>query len=368
MTTRTAGKRTFFRNPLVWLVALVGVLLAGGALWETVALSADRTAHPAPGRLVDMDGYNLHLDCRGEGDLTYVLTHDRGTSSIAWSLVQPELAGYARVCAWDRAGYGYSDAGRLLTSPQAAAEQLHELLERGGEKGPYVAVGHGFGTFVSRAFADGFTDEVKGLMLIDALHEDMRSELPPDYYDFALELAQGETQLGNAARFGLLRMLKAWSPESYERMLSPSLVHYPADVRQAYEREHLRASTWKASYEEFMALDTITAEMRALKDAGAHRPPTAVLLAGDSLAGFLPDELPNGFPIPEAARAWQLLQLDLVGRDGSGVFVLVRNTGHDIPLQQPNAVLSMAAHLFTTLTGSPPPGMADPVSAATKPE
>ena len=95
-------------------------LAASGAIYQVVATARDRRAYPPPGHLVDMGGYSVHLTCLGAGSPTVILLHGNGGSSLDWYGVQPAIAATTRVCAYDRAGSGWSDAG---PGPQDAHRQ-----------------------------------------------------------------------------------------------------------------------------------------------------------------------------------------------------------------------------------------------------
>ena len=103
-----------------------------------------------------------------QGNPTVVLESGGGMSSNEWALVQPEVAKFTRVCSYDRAGYGWSDAG-----PSAdAVEVLHVLLRNGGIPGPYVIVGHSYGTGLARRYAYRFPAEVMGMVLMATSYPD----------------------------------------------------------------------------------------------------------------------------------------------------------------------------------------------------
>jgi pimeloyl-ACP methyl ester carboxylesterase len=87
--------------------------------------------------------------------------------SAAWGWVQPAVARTTRVCSYDRAGLGWSEAGDPPYEPEAVPEQLHALLERSGERGPYVVVGHGLGAAFAKLYAARFGADVRSLVLID---------------------------------------------------------------------------------------------------------------------------------------------------------------------------------------------------------
>jgi pimeloyl-ACP methyl ester carboxylesterase len=148
------------------LLALVGLIIIGMA-YQAIASARDARAWPAPGRLVDVGGYRLHIHCVGQGGPTVVLDHVGATSSAQWALIQPEIAGTTRVCAYDRAGFGWSDRATTPRDAQQKALELHTLLTNAGERGPYVLVGHSHGAFVVRMYAAAYPDDVAGLALVD---------------------------------------------------------------------------------------------------------------------------------------------------------------------------------------------------------
>lgn len=152
---------------------VVAVLLAvlfpavAGAVYQTVATENDAEAFPPPGRLVAVPGGELHLYCTGAGAPTVVLDHDVASNSAEWALIQPRIAEITRVCAYDRAGFGWS---RMTDGPRDAGQSamdLAALLAASGEAGPYVMVGHGYGAFVARLFAAAHPESVVGMVLLD---------------------------------------------------------------------------------------------------------------------------------------------------------------------------------------------------------
>jgi hypothetical protein len=97
---------------LLGLLALLVGLAALGAIYQAVATAIDQRTYPSSGQLVDVGGYNVHIDCIGPtntGNPTVILEGGLGATASAWAWVQPEVAETARVCAYDRAGTGWSD-------------------------------------------------------------------------------------------------------------------------------------------------------------------------------------------------------------------------------------------------------------------
>ena len=95
-----------------------------------------------------------------------------GVPALGWFKVQPEVAKFARVCSYDRAGCGWSEAGPEPRTSLQIAGELKALLAASGEKGPYILVGHSFRGFSVRVLAGQFPNQVAGVVFADASHED----------------------------------------------------------------------------------------------------------------------------------------------------------------------------------------------------
>ena len=96
-----------------------------------------------------------------------------------WTRVQSEVAAFAPVCRYDRAGVGASGPPRVgARTGQDLSRELRTLLTTAGVAGPYVLVGHSFGGYPVRLYAHTYRTEVVGLVLVDAPHEEMIMEIP----------------------------------------------------------------------------------------------------------------------------------------------------------------------------------------------
>lgn len=125
-------------------------------------------AYPPPGRLIDVGGRKVHLECAGKGNPTVVLVAGGGAFSIDWALVQAKIATDTRVCSYDRAGLGWSDPGPADETVEQTVADLHKLLRVAGEKGPYVLVGASIGGIYIQAYQREFPDEVAGLVFTNS--------------------------------------------------------------------------------------------------------------------------------------------------------------------------------------------------------
>jgi pimeloyl-ACP methyl ester carboxylesterase len=149
------------------VIGLVAAAAFGGTL-TTVSLALDDTSDPMPGALYDVGGHRLHLACTGTGSPTVVLENGLNEISPLWSAVTAQVALTTRVCAYDRAGQGWSDDVAQPQDGRAVAADLHTLLARAGERGPYVLAGHSSGGTLAMTYAARYPAQVAGLVLLDS--------------------------------------------------------------------------------------------------------------------------------------------------------------------------------------------------------
>jgi pimeloyl-ACP methyl ester carboxylesterase len=149
------------------VLAALGIASVGGG-YETVSESLDARAYPMPGQLIDVGGHRLHLHCIGSGTPTVVLEPGLGAASSDLGWIAPAVARDSRVCVYDRAGRGWSDAADGPQDGAHIAADLHTLLDRAHVPGPYVLAGHSFGGLYILSFAAQFPDQVAGMVLLDS--------------------------------------------------------------------------------------------------------------------------------------------------------------------------------------------------------
>src|SRR5215216_5658030 len=160
--------RTRIGRWLLYPVLTVLMIAAVGGGYQTVRESLDAKAYPPPGQLIDVGEHRLHLYCTGSGRPTVVLEPGGGASSSDFGWIAPAVARETRVCVYDRAGRGWSDAADGPQDGAHIAADLHTLLERAQVPGPYVLAGHSFGGLYVQSFAAQFPDQVAGMVLLDS--------------------------------------------------------------------------------------------------------------------------------------------------------------------------------------------------------
>jgi pimeloyl-ACP methyl ester carboxylesterase len=229
-----------------------------GSIYESAAEAADAKAYPPPGELVDVGGYRLHINCTGTGSPTVVIEAGLGDWSTGWGFVQPEVAKTTRVCTYDRAGWGWSDAGPLPRDAAQFAKELHTLLQNANIPGPYVMVGHSLGGLGVRVFVHDYASEVAGVVLIDSM--------TPRQFTQSQMAAQSQTDAQSQpfslpallARFGIVRLL------ARPLRLMPFV---PPD-ENAYMSRFVRTQSAQALTNESQGMPAAGAEASAVKTFG----------------------------------------------------------------------------------------------------
>lgn len=145
------------------------------ATWAALLLlaSSSSIAQPRsnprpPGRMINIDGRMLHLNCSGQGRPTVLLEAGLGDSSLVWALVQPKLATTTRVCSYDRSGTAWSHEAGPQHGLSRAADDLDSLLRISGEHLPYLLVGHSWGGWLITVYARKHLENVAGIVLVDS--------------------------------------------------------------------------------------------------------------------------------------------------------------------------------------------------------
>jgi pimeloyl-ACP methyl ester carboxylesterase len=307
---------------------LVVMALLAGAVYQAMATRADARRFSPPGRMVSVGAHRLHLACTGTGAPTVVLDAPMGGSHFGWSLVQPEVARIVRVCAYDRAGLGWSDPGPAPRTSGAAVDELHRLLHNAGETPPFVLVGNSIGGVNTRLFAFRYPDEVAGLVLVDPAHEDQDERLPQSSrIDPSFTRLLTAFRLG--ARVGALRVLDLPLGEGSSSGLPPGL-------RPAARAAGFRTAWADALYQETIGLAGSYAEVRRARQALGTLPlgdlPLTVLTRGEP-----EDDSPGA---KRTLALWTGLHRELVKESSRGVGEIVGRSGHFIQVDQPAAVVA----------------------------
>jgi pimeloyl-ACP methyl ester carboxylesterase len=304
-------------------------------------------AHPPPGRLIDVGGFRLHLNCSGQGSPVVVLDAALGGSSLSWTLVQPELAKLTRVCSYDRAGFAWSDAGPMPRTAGRIATELRTLLDRGGVHPPFLLVGHSYGGLVMRIFARRYSQDVVGLVLVDPAHpEDWVRPAPKEQVriDRGVRLCR---QGAAAARMGLARLVVAlvdigalaparglvrWFTrgglsQQDEGLLAP-VWKLPPDARRPLRRFWTQPKFFEALGSQIASVCTSAAETLEAAEDGYGDLPLVTISSTD----------PGDYRLRQ--------QDSLAALSTRGRHIRASNSSHWIPLDQPEVIVETVAAML----------------------
>ena len=310
---------------LLILILVLTVLTYAAGVFAKMRLTRE---NPPPGQLTDVGGYNMHLYCMGEGSPTVILEAGLNDFHVSWSKVQAEVATEARVCSYDRAGMGWSEASPHPRTSDVMAEELHNLLANSGVDGPYILVGHSFGGIVMRQFAQQYPDEVTGMVLVDSAHEEQITRLP-FLKESANEFIGQFRTLSAMSSFGLMALSPATIPNR----------GFPDEAYKQYQAVLATTNYFDASIAESTAFyfGTPSIQTAELGDL-----PLIVLSHG------LPDETSDGFAMQESQfeQEWVKMQRELADLSSQGKQIIAQKSGHYIQLDEPELVIDAIRELI----------------------
>ena len=333
-----------------WLIASVALLLAAGGIFQFAMTQWDDHRYPPRGKLVDIGGLRLHINCTGTGSPTVIMESGPNDSLVTWQLVQPDISRFTRVCSYDRAGFGWSDAPTEPRSSSNVADELDRLLTRAGVPGPYIVVAFEYGALNVRMFTSRHHEQVVGMVLVDPVHPDMHHRAPfrrvtssPDRFHGFVSSARYEAIIWSVP-FGVPRIL-GWCRKTY------AFPNQPAEWTQLAPEaaaQYCRLQSWRT--EEAQARDE-DGSMPAKTGPFGDMP--LVVLSHDPQFGAFR----RFFPPPKADKAeetWNEMQEELRALSSRSKRIVAKGSDRYVQIYRPELVVGAVHEIVNDACGTAP--------------
>ncbi|OMD46617.1 alpha/beta hydrolase [Paenibacillus borealis] len=288
---------------------------------QMLCTQRDVSRYKPQGQLVGMDKGYLHAQLTGQGAHTIVLEAGMGGCSLDWTLVQPEISGFAKVISYDRAGLGWSGKPLEEATCRNYAVKLRDLLQALDCEPPYLLVGHSYGGMIVRSFAVEYPDEVDGLLLVDAVHESRY---------LAAEMS-GLRHKQWRANLALYRLGYLLSPTGLLRLLGRHVGtrRLPAPVQRITRALGYRNNACKTVYAEMLFAEESARQLSISPPLSLELPITVLS------AGMQNDE-------------WKRGQERLSQLTPKTKHILVENSWHSIQIHRPDMVIAAIKDMMTS--------------------
>lgn len=312
------------------LFALCMLLFLAAFTAEKIALAQIPNKYPAPGQMVDVGEYSLHLYCTGDPSAKPVVVVSPGSGSnvAKWPLVQPEVAKFTRICIYDRPGSGWSFVAPQGQTYQEEAQGVHTMLQNAGVPGPYVLVGHSLGGAVMQVYASLYPQEVIGMVMVDTRTRGIESKQPPEYVKTNKMTAQGSYAFSIPGVFRLLNWFGVLRTV-------PTFESMPPDMKEvAYGLD------WNSRYFSYQEASIPIHEQReALFVSADPLPDVPLIVIGHGKTEQSPGVNAAADIALQADRIWLDEMKKLATETSQGTYIVAEKSGHNIHLEQPEIVI-----------------------------
>jgi pimeloyl-ACP methyl ester carboxylesterase len=299
------------------LLALIVLALAGGWTYQRISEHRDSERFPPPGERHAVNGLSMHIHCQGIGSPTVIIEQGIGGPSIDWSEINTQMARNTRVCAYDRAGMGYSEPAYKPTRAADVARNLHALLAA-AKVDDVILVGWSAGGMYVREYYRQFPARVKGMVLVDSAHEQSLRRMPPQP-DNRENLARLMREY-RLAQFGWLRL----SGEIEQKYANSPL---PEPDRRRLIAIFEKTHTFRTLADEGVGLEQDLAADAQPPSLGAL--PVIVIAEGKPRHPYMQQNL----------ALWHTLQQELADLSSDGQLVIAEHSAHFIHRSEPELIL-----------------------------
>lgn len=325
------------------LILIRVFLLVATTLYQAIACWFEDRKLP-PGKMFDVGGYHLHLYIAGNASPTIVLDHSLG--GIEGYLLVEELAKLARVCIYDRAGYGWSDHSPHPRTSSQIVTELDTLLTQAGIEPPYILIGDSFGSYNVRLYAHRFPQKVIGMVLTDGLHETAMLKMSFQLQALKLFFISGFVMSILGSIFGIIRLMSLC--KVFE-ILKPELAQFPQHLLNSIKRSFCRPKHWITMSREMLNLSVSGREVSIANEFG--KMPIVNIKANS----FFKASLWTVFiPLRGANQLRQQMHVELLKLSTNCTQVQASKSGHFVWVDQPDVIIDAVKIVLNKIDHSRP--------------
>ncbi|MET3211046.1 UNVERIFIED_CONTAM: pimeloyl-ACP methyl ester carboxylesterase [Paenibacillus sp. PvR008] len=331
-------RRTWTRN-MFFVISCLLLVVISGFVYEWIASKQDKLQYPPLGKMVDAEGYRLHIHKLGSGSPTILLESGSGESSLSWRDIPEKLSSFATVVSYDRAGYAWSEEAATPRTGENIVRELHLALKNTDIQPPYILVGHSLGGMYSRLYAQTYRDEVAGLVLVDARPENDARRTNEIYAKERPKVNPSPFISILLERTGAFRLfpnfMLAGRVEYQDRKAFVNIVASPKYFRSVAEEGNLANTT-----------------ENAIRGQHLGNLPVRVIARGiqQNLTQFGISKRGND----QIEQSWQMGQREMLKISTNSKFVVAKKSEHMIIHDQPELVIQVIRELISNINHPQP--------------
>lgn len=317
------------------------ILLGTTTLYQAIACWIEDRI-PPPGKLVDVGGYRLHICTQGESRPTVILEHSLG--GIEGYLLIQAIAKLARVCIYDRAGYGWSDRSPYPRTSEQIVIELDGLLTKAKIEPPYILIGNSFGSYNVRLYAHRFPEKVVGMVLTDGLHEIGMLKMPIYLQALKLFFLSGFMMSVLGSILGIIRLLKTIG---VFELIKPELSQFPQNVLNSVKRSFCRSRHWITMSREILNLDESSRQASIANYFGSL---PIVSIKAETF--FKPSLWTFILPLKAANRLREQMHAELLQLSTDCTQIHAKRSSHFVWIDRPDIILTAIEIVLSKLNFS----------------
>ena len=304
------------------------ILLVATTVYQTLSVWLEEQKAP-PGNLINLGKYRLHFCLAGVASPTIIIDHSLG--GIEGYFLLEELSQLARVCIYDRAGYGWSDSSPYPRTSYQIVQELDKLLTQAQIEPPYILIGDSFGSYNVRLYAHLFPEKVVGLVLTDGLHDKGMLKMSPALKALKLFFISGFLMSIIGSILGIIRVLRVLG---VFELLKPELRRFSPDSCHRVKRSFCRAKHWMTMSREMFNLDQSARQVSEAKNFG-----NLPIVSIKANSFFKPSLWTRFIPLKSANQLREEMHLELGKLSGDFLQIQADKSSHFVWMDQPDVII-----------------------------